>query len=184
MSLTNTEFFVYECEVWYRASDGTVRQLEEADGGMIDELIDHVSTYYPAAYAALCDEYKGCSLNRRYYRYRIALRFIRCNFAQLDSIPDFTDHCRCTFESVPCPLRGECRHDRVICKPVFDHRLSASELPVLRLWYNGESIDEIATQLHLSPHTVNNHIRHAYQRLGIHTRGEFAKFAAQNNLFS
>lgn len=182
--LTNTEFFAYEGEVWYRLPDGTIDKLREADSEILNELIEHIATFYPKAYEALCLEYKGCALNRSYFRYRIASRFIRCNFAQLDNIPDFSDNCRCSFEFVQCPLRGECRHERVICRPEFDHKLSSAEMPVLRLWFDGLSLDDIADRLHLSPHTIHNHIRHAYQRINIHSRAEFVLYASQNHLFS
>lgn len=182
--LTNTEFFAHEGEVWYRLPDSTTARLRESDSEILDELIDHISTFYPKAYEALCSEYKGCALNRSYFRYRVAARFIRCNFAPLDNIPDFSDTTRCTFEFVPCPLRGECRHERVICRPEFDHKLSSAELPVLRLWFDGFSIDDIADRLCLSPHTIHNHIRHAYQRLNIHSRAEFVRYASKANLFS
>ncbi|WP_354667226.1 helix-turn-helix transcriptional regulator [uncultured Duncaniella sp.] len=182
--LTNTEFFTFECEVWSRLPDGSIRQLQQTDSDIIDELIEHIATFYPKAHEALCSEYKGCALNRSYYRFRIASRFIRCNFAQLDNIPDFSDSCRCAFEFIPCPLRGECRHEKIICRPEFDHKLSAAEMPVLGLWFNGRSIDDIAGQLCLSPHTIHNHIRNAYQRLDIHSRSEFVRYASQHNLFS
>ncbi|WP_369524359.1 response regulator transcription factor [Muribaculum intestinale] len=180
---TNTEFFAYEGEVWYRLPDASLHKLCESDSEIILELIDVISTFYPMAYDALCLEYKGCALNHSYYRYRIATRFIRCNFAQLDNIPDISDNGRCSFEFVQCPLRGECRYDNVICRPKFNHKLSAAEFPVLRLWYAGLSIETIADRLCLSPHTVHNHIRHAYQRLNVHSRSEFVLYASQNNLF-
>ena len=182
--LTDIEFFSYEGEVWYRHRDSTLNLLREADTNILDALMDTISTFYPKAYEALCAEYKGCALNRSYYRFRIACRFIRCNFAQLDNIPDVADGCQCSFEYVPCPLRGECRHERIICRPEFDHKLSVAEIPVLKLWYNGLSVDEIAAQLCLSPHTIHNHIRHAYQRLNIHTKSEFVRYASQRNLFT
>lgn len=183
-SLTNTEFFAFEGEVWYRLPDGSINKLQQTDSEIIDDLIEHIATFYPKAHEALCSEYKGCALNRSYYRFRIASRFIRCNFAQLDNIPDFSDNCCCAFEFVPCPLRGECRHEKVICRPEFYHKLSAAEMPVLRLWFNGLSIDNIAERLCLSPHTIHNHIRHAYQRLNIHSRAEFVRYASQTNLFA
>lgn len=182
--LANTEFFSFESEVWYRRTDSSVSKLQQSDAEIIDELIDYISTFYPKAYEALCSEYNGCAMNRAYYRFRIASRFIKCNLAQLDNIPDFTDDCRCNFEFVPCPLRGECRYEQIICRPEFDHKLSNAELPVMRLWAKGLSIEAISAQLCLSPHTIHNHIRHAYQRLDIHSRVEFVKYASQANLFS
>ena len=42
---------------------------------------------------------------------------------------------------------------------------------------------DIADTLYLSEHTVHNHIRNAFVRLGIHSKSEFIKFADRNNLF-
>jgi len=181
--LTNTEFFAYEEGVWFRQDNNFVR-LTESHSEIIDGMIEILSTFYPKAYDALCDTYKGCALNKRYYRFRIVMRFIRCNFAQLDNVPDISDTSDCAFEFVPCPLRGECKLDCVVCRPEFDHKLSASEFPVMRLWYQGKDVKYIADQLCLSPHTIHNHIRHAYQRTDTHTRSEFVKYAARHNLFS
>lgn len=183
-SLTNTEFFCFEGEVWYRQPNQSISILKETDIDMIDAIIAHIVTFYPKAYEALCCEYNGCALNRQYFKYRIATRFIRCNFSQLDNVPDYSDGGKCTFEYVSCPLRGECKYENVICRPEFDHKLSSAELPVLKMWYSGMSVDEIASALCLSPHTVHNHINHAYQRLNIHSRAEFVSYASQNKLFS
>lgn len=180
--LTNTEFFAYEGEVWYRQADNFIR-LTESHSEIIDDMIEIISTFYPKAYDALCKVYNGCARNKWYYRFRIVARFIRCNFAQLDNVPDISDKGHCAFEFVPCPLRGECPLDRVVCRPEFDHKLSAAELPVMRLWYEGYDKETIAEKLFLSPHTVNNHIRHAYQRTNTHDRAEFVKYAANHNIF-
>ena len=51
------------------------------------------------------------------------------------------------------------------------------------MWWIAPSKEEIAEQLYLSAHTVNNHIRNAYFRLGIHSKAEFVKYAENNRLF-
>lgn len=181
--LANIEFFAYESEVWYRAGDAIAR-LTESNTELIDGMIEMLSTFYPKAYDALCEAYRGCALNKRYYRYRIVTRFIRCNFSQLDNIPDISASNYCTFEYVSCPLRGECKLDQVVCHPEFDHKLSQAEMPVMRMWYEGADENSIADKLCLSPHTIHNHIRNAYQRTNTHSRSEFVKYAASNNLFS
>lgn len=183
MLLTNIEFFTHEEEVWFRESDNCVR-LSESNTDIIDGMIDIISSFYPKAYDALCKVYNGAALNKRYYRFRIVSRFIRCNFAQLDNTPDLSREGRCVFEYVPCPLRGECPLDHVVCRPEFNHKLSAAELPVMHLWFEGYDKEEIANKLFLSQHTVNNHIRHAYQRLAVHNRAEFVRYATLNNLFT
>lgn len=181
--LRDIEFFAYEGEVWYR-HEGELHQLTERESGVIDPMLEHISTFYPKAYAALSTAYGGCAVNQRYYRFRMVSRFIRCNFAQLDNIPDISADGRFAFEFVPCPLRGECKLECVVCRPEFAHKLSSAELPVMRLWYDGADEKYIADKLYLSPHTVHNHIRHAYERTGTHSRSEFIKYAAQNKLFS
>lgn len=180
--LAEIEFFAYEREVWFR-KEGKIERLTEKHTEIIEGMMEMISTYYPKAYAALCETYSGCALNKLYYRYRIVARFVKCNFAQHDNIADVGAGGEMVFEYVACPLRGECAHECVVCRPEFDHRLSSAEWPVMRLWYEGRSEQEIAERLCLSPHTVHNHIRHAYKRTGAHTRGEFTRYASKHELF-
>ena len=182
--LTNAEFFTYENEVWIRTADGSMRVLRETDYDIVNELSERISTFYPKAFEALSTEYKGCSLNRSYYLYRIVCRFIRCNFAALDSIPDIGPNHLCTFEHINCPLRGEGKFDHIICRPEFDHQLSPAEKRVMALVYEGLTKEEIGEHLRLSPLTIHTHVRNAYARLGIHSKGEFIKYAAQHHLFT
>lgn len=182
MLFTDTEFFTHEGEVWYRRGDD-IRQLTERDTEMVEAMVEHISTFYPGAYSALREVYRGSALNQRYYRFRMVARFVRCNFAPLDNVPD-AGAGGFRLEYVACPLRGECRHERVICRPEYDHRLSAAELPVMQLWSDGLPEEAIGERLCLSPHTVHNHIRNAYRRLGVHSRAELVRYAAKHNLFS
>lgn len=182
--LTNLEFFTYSNEVMVRTADGTVRKLSTNDFELIDAFCEYLSTFYSKAYSALCEEYKKSALNQPYFRYRIVSRFVRCNFGGLDDIPDISQSMRCNFEYVPCPLRGECPLDRIVCHPEFNHQLSPAELQVLRLVYDGLTEEAIGEQLRLSPHTIHSHVRNAYARLDIHSKAEFIRYAADNSLFS
>ncbi len=182
MLFKNLEFFCHEEEIWYR-KDGSMSQLMQDDHDMINYIVENISLFYPKAYQALCEEYKGCTQNLPYFRFRVASRFIRCNFAELDNIPDITTGFKCAFEYISCPLRGECRYDRVICRPEFDHKLSPAESRVMSLVYDGLPEDEIGARLCLSPHTVHNHIRNAYNRINVHSKAEFIKYASDNKLF-
>lgn len=182
--LTDTEFCTYGDKVMVRTGDGTVKTLDVTDYVLINAMCDLLDTFYPKAYDALCLEYKKSAGNQPYFRYRIVCRFVRCNFGALDDIPDITPDMQCRFEAIPCPLRGECRLDHIVCHPEFNHKLSPAEKQVLALVYSGMKEDAIADQLCLSPHTVHKHIRNAYARLGIHSKGEFIRYASRNNLFS
>lgn len=61
--------------------------------------------------------------------------------------------------------------------------MSDAELRVMKLWHEGLNKEEIAEQLYLSVHTVNNHIRNAYIRIGVHSKAEFVRYAETNHLF-
>lgn len=183
MVLSNCEFFCHEGEVMVRYADGRTSRVTECDVDVVREMDEMISTFYPEAYAALTDLYKSSSANIHYYRFRIVSRFVRCNLANLDHVPDITSDGRMNLESVPCPMRGECRWDGIICRPSFAHRMSPAEIRVMEPLYRGCSDTEIADSLCLSVLTVRTHIRNALLRLGLHSRAEFMKYAAQNDLF-
>lgn len=178
------EFFSFESEVWYRAKDGTTSKLTESSTEIISAMLDKIELFYPKAYAALCQTYERCKPNLQFFRYRVVSRFCRCNFGNIDDVSDIDSFGHFNFEHVPCPLRGECKYEHIICSPEFDHKISPAEFRVLRLLYEGLKKDDIADSLCLSVHTVNNHIRNAFTRLGLHEKSEFIKYANANNLFN
>jgi DNA-binding CsgD family transcriptional regulator len=54
--------------------------------------------------------------------------------------------------------------------------LTDSELKVVNLIAEGVTNRAVAAQLHLSLHTVKTHIRNAFAKLGINSRGELTRF--------
>jgi DNA-binding CsgD family transcriptional regulator len=56
--------------------------------------------------------------------------------------------------------------------------LTESELHVVRLVAQGLTNRQTAERLFLSQHTVSNHLRHAFAKLGISSRVELARLAA------
>lgn len=183
MLLNNIEFFTSNTDIYYKHEDGVVHKLESNNTEVISEMIEMLENLYPEAYDALCTEYKSCAQNKWYYRYRIVARFIRCNFSQLDDVPDISAKYGCRFEYVQCPIKGECKLEHVVCHPKINKTISRAELPVLKLWYEGLGEYEIADRLCLSVHTVHSHIYNAYQRIGVHSRADFTKYAALNDIF-
>jgi DNA-binding NarL/FixJ family response regulator len=57
--------------------------------------------------------------------------------------------------------------------------LTSSELTVVDPVARGLTNREAATELFLSPDTVNTHLRHAFGKLGIRSRVDLARLAAQ-----
>ena len=53
--------------------------------------------------------------------------------------------------------------------------LSARETEVFRLWTTGHTLKYIQEKLYLSPSTVKTHVRHIYDKTGVHSRFEIVE---------
>jgi DNA-binding NarL/FixJ family response regulator len=60
--------------------------------------------------------------------------------------------------------------------------LSAREAEVLRLVAKGLTNAQIATELSISPRTVDRHLNSIYRKLGVSSRAAATRFAAEHNL--
>lgn len=77
------------------------------------------------------------------------------------------------------------------CRPAADHSrassiagLSDREIEVLVLLAAGLSYRKIAAQLHISFKTVDHHVQHIYNKIGVSTRAAATLFAIHHNLLS
>lgn len=182
--LINIEFYTFEDEVWFRTSDGKNEQLTEDSREVIYFMINQTKELYPDAHRKLNKLFDKLSFSPKLQQFRIVKRFCKCNFGEIHQTrQDIDAKGRFHFEKVACPLRGECDMENVVCNPKFNSRISDSEMRVLELVYKGCEKEHIADTLCLSLHTVNNHIRNAYTRLGFHEKAEFIDYAHRNNLF-
>lgn len=65
----------------------------------------------------------------------------------------------------------------VVCNQIIDEfALSEREGEILRLIARGNTTSTIASKLVISPHTVNTHIRHIYEKVNIHKRSELIEY--------
>ena len=183
IDMARLEFYIYEGELWVKDDKGRNELVDQTKSELIDYILAKVRKCYPDAYKALQEKYKDSSPNKIYYRYKMAMRFLKCNFGQLDSTTFDIDGDTFNFERVDCPLRLECKYDGIICSPLYKTSLSAQEMRIGRLWYEGLTKEEIAGMMFLSVDTVNNHIRNIYQKLNIHDKAEFTKYSDKNNIF-
>lgn len=159
------------------------RQLTESDTEFIQAFIDVISEFYPCAYKALVETY-GSNENKSYRNFLIVRRFIKCNLGLYDNSIDLDEHWNFKFEFVGCPLRGECKYDRIICSPQFNSKLSDRQLEVMKLLFDGLSDSQVADKLFISLNTVNNHRKNSFKKLGIHSFNEFMRMAIKNNIFN
>ncbi len=173
-----------EGEVTLKEQGEAERQLKPSDSDFIQAFLGVIMEYYPTAYKALMEIYRGSEGNKHYRDFLAVRRFIKCNFGVYDNTIDIDAQWNFNFEFVSCPLRGECKHDQLLCQPAFDSKLSERQLEVMRLCYEGKNDGDIADLLYISINTVANHRKASLRKLGLHNMAEFNRYAATNNLFS
>lgn len=177
------EFYQLWGDLYVKHPDGRTEAFTEKSADLIQSVTDCVREFYPDAYKALEKEYEKSKRNIPYFRFKVANRFLRCNFGNFDNEEDIDARGMFHFEKVQCPLRGECKWDGIICQPEFSSALSQGELRVMELVYRGLSNDEIADRLVLSLYTVKNHIKNVYRKLNIHEKADFIRYANGHRLF-
>ena len=158
------EFYLWDGEVRYRV-DGQERKLAQNDREIIEFVLDTLWRYFPEALAALNEECASSEANGRYFDFRRVDLFIRCNFAEHDTLSFDIAQGVMHFEDVKCPRRGVCRHEGVICKPRFRMAVPDEEGRVAALYSRGLTAAEIAGVLKKSIKTVKNQLGSVTRRL-------------------
>ena len=129
------------------------------------ELIEHlwqvIQEDYPQAFENLKTIYKHPSL-----KYLVVKRFVKCNFSLTDNTLDIQGDGTMKLERVMCPLRGECRHEGIICLPTYNHNLSKRQQEILTLIQEGYTDQQIADMLYISYWTASNHRRAILRKVG------------------
>lgn len=65
----------------------------------------------------------------------------------------------------------------ITCRMIIEEfGLSDREGEILLLIAKGNTANNVASKLVISPHTVNTHIRHIYEKIGIHKRSELIEY--------
>jgi len=131
---------------------------------------------YPEAFEALHSRYAS-AYN---YQFLMVRRFIKCNFSLSDKVDDVQPDGSFRFEYVPCPLRGECIDECIVCCPKLNTTLSKREMEVLKLYAENFLEVQIGNMLFISVNTVHNHIRHIHQKLGTHSKSELVTWSNNN----
>ena len=185
LELRNMEFYgTPSGDVMIKEEGKPVRVYEKKDREFTSAMIEYIREFYPAAFDALCKLYTKIDFDRNSYEYTMIHRFIRCNFREYDSVHDIDHLGVFRFENVKCPLRGECKYEKILCHPVFNTNLSDREQDVMRLLYNGLDIESVSDKLYISIETVRTHKRNSLKKLGLHSLPEFISYASKNNLFN
>lgn len=133
--------------------NGNYTVFTEKHTELIDFVYDTVGNDYPEAFKALEKLY--CKSAN--FKYLMIRRFLKCNFSKLDENPDIKEDKSFHLEFVPCPLRGECLVENIVCQPKYNSNLSDREIEIVKLLSKGKTAEEISTELYRSIWTIKNH---------------------------
>jgi DNA-binding NarL/FixJ family response regulator len=81
------------------------------------------------------------------------------------------------------PPRGRGERDIADRVPEPYDELTAREVQVVRLVARGMSNKTIANELEISPRTVEGHLNHVFDKVGVESRTELVHYALANSLF-
>lgn len=110
--------------------------------------------------------------------------FVKCRFGGLDFTPDISDNEIQDGEHWSCPLRGVCKGEGKICKPVTynNHPLDATEINILRLLSTDLTNEAIGSEMKLPMGTLHKIKQKLYEKLNIRTRPEATLVVVSLNL--
>lgn len=181
-SLTNVEFYNSpDGDVFMKRPNLPVIVFSNDDRKIIECMLVLINDRYPEAFARLSLIYSKYERNRLNYEFKMVHRFCRCNFGEYDQNQmDIDSTGRFNFEEVRCPLRGECPHECVICKPKLNTKLTERELEVMQYIAEGLQSQQIADELNISVCTINRHRENIKAKLSLKTIGEVVNYYLTN----
>lgn len=182
--LFSVEFYnTPDGEVMVKEYEKALRVLSEEDRAFISDFLSVLHIRYPDAFKRLSEIYTTSERNVVYFEYRIVKRFVKCNFGEYDQFNyDIDIHGMFHFEEVRCPLRGECPHEGIICKPRLNTTLSSRELEVFSFIAKGYQAQEIADELSLSIATINRHRENIKAKIQVKSVPQMVAYWHSNNL--
>lgn len=182
--ISNIEFYnTPEGDVMMKELGQPAVTLNDTDRPTIEYMLAVIRDRYPKAHTRLMKLYSSSTMNRWHYEFRVVHRFIRCNFGEYDQYNfDINNDGQFNFEEVKCPLRGECEHENVICRPELNTTLTEREMEVFRLIVSNFQVDDIAAELHISPCTVNRHRENMKAKIRARSVGEMISYWHLNQM--
>lgn len=164
-------------DVMVQANNTPAFLLEPGDRDQVQAILEIAKFSRPEAFEGLQDAYQKYIRNIINYEYKMARRFIRCNFASYDQTSlDVDATGRIHTELVSCPMRGECQYEGIICKTKAISNLTPTEEYVLRYIAEGLQSSDIANKMAISINTVNRHRENIKARLKLRTIGQLINY--------
>jgi len=167
--------------VYVSYPDGTTKMIRENSRDIITDLLSMISDLKPDTYDALMDTYSKYSKNKVYYEFRMAQRYIRCNWPRFDNTKkDIDSDGHLNGEPFFCPLRDECQLSGIVCNSRINTTLTEREKEVFALIAEGLQAEAIANRLFLSIHTINRHRENIKVKIEVRSVAEMVAWWHKN----
>ena len=111
-------------------------------------------------------------------------QFISCRFGGVDYQGDIKENVLQEGEYWPCPLRGTCKSEGVLCKipKINGNDLSSTEIKIIQMSTTDMTNDVIADALGLCQGTFNKMKKIVYEKLNVPTKQCLTKIAHRYNI--
>lgn len=111
-------------------------------------------------------------------------QFVTCRFGGLDFHGDITDGQFQNGEYWPCPKRGTCPHEGVVCKlPVVnDYRLTSEDIKLMQLSATEKTNEVIAEEMDMAMGSFHKAKANIHQNLRVQTKQGITKVCTYLNL--
>lgn len=173
---TGAEIFNYENEDFV-IENGQIKPFDQLSSYYLRILINAINSD-PKVDQELQIMHPDCEMKR-------VRKFSRCRFGGLDYTADIIDGKLQPGEFWPCPLRGSCRSEGILCKlPEYQGQvLSNKEIKLIQLLSSNATNEVIAYEMEMPAGTLHRDKAALYRKLGnIQTKQEVAQIAFFLNL--
>ena len=168
------EFFIAPDGRGVTVKDGAEYRSLSDDSVLIDTMSALINKHFPKASNALDSIYSE--------KHSKVMRFVKCNFGCCDNVLDI-DGETVNLEYVPCPMRGECDMENIICNPAQKITgLTTQETNVAKLIAENLTNDKIAETLFISEQTAKTHRRNIMTKLNCHNTPDLIQIIKRHNI--
>lgn len=156
--------------------NGQVKDFSEVSAYTIELLNEKIKSE-PEVERILVEMHPSSGLER-------LKQFVECRFGGLDGSADLIEGKFQDGEYHPCPKRGSCPHEGVLCKLPFINgsRLESIEVDIIKMSVTDTKNEVIAENLELPLGTFHQIKKNLYQKMAVNTKQELTLRAFFYNL--
>lgn len=175
LSCGGLEFFTDKGKTKF-LRNGKVRPLARLDFPIIEKIKKKIG-----ADAELDAELKHHHPDSEWKRIEM---FIRCRYGGIDHFSDMDNGELTAGDFWPCPLRGKCRSEGIICRsPVYEGvEIEKEEVKMIQLLTTADTNETIADKLAMPMGTFHLVKKNLYNKLNVFTKQELTIIAIKLNL--